>query len=80
MTRLVAGRETRVRIAGTKNIPLDTTAISASFTITGPSNAGYLTAYNCPGGMPTVSTLNNGHWETVSNQAVVPLDKGDLCL
>lgn len=80
VTRLVAGRETRVRIAGTRNIPLDTTAISASFTVTGPSNAGYLTAYNCPGGMPTVSTLNYGLWETVSNQAVVPLDKGDLCL
>ena len=80
LTRLVAGRETRVRIAGTKNIPLDSTAISASFTITGPSGAGYLTAYNCPGGAPTVSTLNYGLWETVSNQAIVPLDKGDLCL
>jgi hypothetical protein len=80
VTRLVAGRETRVRIAGTKNIPLNTTAISATFTITGPSGPGYLTAYNCPGGMPTVSTLNYARWETVSNQSIVPLAGGDLCL
>jgi hypothetical protein len=80
LTRLVAGRETRVRLAGTTHLPGDTTAISASFTITKPSGSGYLTAYNCPGGVPSVSTLNYGPWETVSNQAIVPLDKGDLCL
>ena len=77
---LPAGQEVRVKIAGTNGIPADATAVSAGFTITEPGGAGYLTAYNCPGGVPTVSTLNYEARQTVSNQAIVPLDRGDICL
>jgi len=77
---LPAGQEIRVKIAGTPGIPADATAVSASFTLTEPGSAGYLTAYNCPGGVPTVSTLNYEARQTVSNQAIVPLDRGDICL
>jgi hypothetical protein len=48
--------------------------------VTGPDGSGYLTAFNCSAGLPTVATLNYGAGETVSNQALVPLDSGDLCL
>ncbi len=77
---LPAGREIRVKVAGTTGIPADATAVSASFTITEPGGAGFLTAYNCLGGVPTVSTLNYEQLQTVSNQAIVPLDRGDVCL
>jgi uncharacterized protein YkwD len=77
---LQAGRQVRVKVAGTPGIPADATAVSANFTITEPNGAGFLTAYNCLGGVPAVSTLNYGHRQTVSNQAIVPLDRGDICL
>ena len=77
---LPAGKQIRVKIAGTRGIPAAATAVSASFTITEPSGAGFLTAYNCLGGVPAVSTLNYERGQTVSNQAIVPLDRGDVCL
>ncbi len=77
---LPAGQEVRVKVAGTPGISADATAISASFTITEPNGPGFLTAYNCLGGLPSVSTLNYEQYRTVSNQAVVPLDRGDVCL
>lgn len=77
--RLKAGRSLRVKVAGTQGIPSDATALSASFKVVAPSGQGYLTAYNC-GTLPNVSTLNYGPGETVSNQAIAPLDRGDLCL
>jgi uncharacterized protein YkwD len=77
---LPAGRQIRVKVAGTPGVPADATAVSANFTITEPNAAGFLTAYNCLGGVPAVSTLNYGQRQTVSNQAIVPLDRGDICL
>ncbi len=79
VTRLQAGQEVRVRVAGTQGIPLTASALSATFTITEPTGDGFLTAYNCLGGKPAVATLNYGRGETVSNQSIVPLDRGDLC-
>ncbi len=77
---LPAGQHIRVKVAGTPGIPADATAVSASFTITEPIAGGFLTAYNCLGGLPAVSTLNYERQQTVSNQAIVPLDGGDVCL
>jgi hypothetical protein len=77
---LPAGQQVRVKMAGTPGIPADATAVSASFTITEPGGGGFLTAFNCLGGAPAVSTLNYEARQTVSNQAIVPLDRGDLCL
>ncbi len=77
---LTAGKQVRVKVAGTPGIPADATAVSASFTITQPGGGGFLTAFNCLGGVPAVSTLNYERLQTVSNQAIVPLDRGDICL
>ncbi len=78
--KLPGGQQIRVKVAGTPGVPADASAVSASFTITGPRGAGFLTAYNCLGGVPAVSTLNYEQGQTVSNQAIVPLDRGDVCL
>jgi len=77
---LPGGRQVRVKMAGTPGIPSDASAVSANFTITEPGGAGFLTAYNCGEGRPAVSTLNYTPQQTVSNQAIVPLDGGDICL
>jgi hypothetical protein len=77
---LRAGQQVRIRVAGTPGIADGATAVSATFTITGPHAGGFLTAYNCLGGKPSVSTLNYLQGQTVSNQVIVPLDKGDVCL
>lgn len=79
ITRLTAGQPLRIKVAGTQGIPSDATALSASFKVVAPDGPGYLTAYNC-GTLPNVSTLNYGPGETVSNEAITPLDRGDLCL
>jgi hypothetical protein len=78
--KLPGAQQVRVKVAGTPGVPADASAVSASFTITGPRGAGFLTAYNCLGGVPAVSTLNYEQGQTVSNQAIVPLDRGDVCL
>jgi uncharacterized protein YkwD len=79
ITRLTARQPLRIKVAGTRGIPSDATAVSASFKVVAPAGPGFLTAYNC-GTLPTVSTLNYEPGETVSNEAITPLDGGDLCL
>lgn len=80
LTRVPAGRAVRVQVAGTQGLPGDLTAVSANFTVAEPDGPGYLTIYNCSAEAPQVSTLNYGTGEAVANQAVVPLDRGALCL
>ncbi len=77
---LRAGKEVRIRVAGTTAIPTTATAVSANFTVTDARNSGFLTAYNCLDGVPTVSTLNYRRGSSASNQSIVPLDRGDLCV
>ncbi len=77
---LPARSPVRVKVAGTPGIPADTTAVSASFTITQPVGAGHLTVYDCSSTVPSVATLNYLANQTVTNQALVPLDDGDLCV
>jgi uncharacterized protein YkwD len=80
LSRLAANQQVRVRIAGRGGLPADASAVSANFTIDRPSGAGYLTASNCAEVNPSVSTLNFGAGDAVPNQAIIPLDRGDLCL
>ena len=74
-TRLRADTVTRIAVAGA-----DVGAISANFVAVSPSANGFLTAYNCTDERPTVSTLNYRTGSVVSNQAIVPLDGGDVCV
>ncbi|MBG7605438.1 MAG: hypothetical protein IZT58_12505, partial [Actinobacteria bacterium] len=78
--RLPASQTVRIKVAGTQGIPSDASAISANFTIVNPDGPGYFTAYDCAGSVPTVSTLNYQTLDVVPNQAIIPLDGGDLCL
>ncbi|MGI9644522.1 MAG: CAP domain-containing protein [Ilumatobacteraceae bacterium] len=79
--RLPARTIVRVPVGGHRGVPIDTRAISANFTVDGPASAGYLTAYDCSAGLPSVSTLNYLAGRPVANHAIVPLaSDGDLCL
>jgi hypothetical protein len=80
LARLAANQQVRVRIAGQRGLPADVSAVSANFTIDRSSSAGYLTASNCSEATPSVSTLNFEAGDPVSNQAIIPLDRGDICL
>jgi hypothetical protein len=73
--RLRAGTTTRIKVSTS-----DAVALSANFVAVQPTAGGYITAYNCTADVPTVATLNYGARTTVSNQALVPLNGGDLCL
>lgn len=74
-TRLRAGRITEVEVAGP-----EVTAVSANFVVVNPEGFGFLTAYNCTDRRPEVSTLTYEPGDVVANQAVVPLERGVLCL
>jgi hypothetical protein len=80
ITRLAAGQQVRIQIAGQQGIPADATAVSANFTIAEPDANGFLTATNCTSNQPEVSTLNYRIGEVIANQALVPLDNGALCV
>ena len=80
MTRLGANQLVRVQVAGQYGLPADMTSVSANFTAAGASTGGYLTASNCAEANPTFSTLNFEAFAGVPNQAIIPLDRGALCL
>lgn len=73
--RLRAGKITKVQVAES-----DVVAISANFVAVRPDDHGFITAYNCTTELPTVSTLGYGPSQVIANQAIVPLQRGALCL
>ena len=80
VSRLPANQQVRIKVAGRKGLPADITAISANFTGVGAPASGYLTASHCAQASPSFSTLNYEAFDGVPNQAIIPLDRGDLCL
>jgi uncharacterized protein YkwD len=80
LARLPANKQIRVKIAGQAGLPKDITAVSANFTGVGAPAPGYLTASNCAESSPSFSTLNYEANDGVPNQAIIPLNKGDICL
>ncbi len=74
-TRLIGGTTTRIVAA-----PIDVSAVSANFIAVDPSAPGHLTVYNCGAEVPTVSTVNYTPGTNTANQAVVPLDRGAVCV
>ena len=78
--RLPANQQIRIRVAGQSGLPADITAVSANFTAVGAPAAGYFTASNCAEASPSFSTLNYEAYDGVPNQAIIPVNGGDICL
>jgi hypothetical protein len=57
-------------------LPEETTAVALNVTATGPTAAGYLTAYPGGGTRPTASNLNFVAGQTIPNMVLVPLGPG----
>ena len=75
-SRLPAQVAVRLQITGNGGVPDGAVAVLANATVTAPSGAGYLTLWNCSGGIPDVSSLNFTGNQTVANTATIPLDGG----
>ena len=73
---LTSGTERIFEIEGECGVPAGVTAVSANITITGPTEAGFLSVY--PGGtpLPLVSTSNFRPGQTRANNAIIPLGVG----
>ncbi|MDO8362899.1 MAG: CAP domain-containing protein [Actinomycetota bacterium] len=81
ITPLLAGVPKRIRMAGSAGLPADVSAISANFTVVGPTGNSNITVYNCATVAPTASTVNFWVGETVANAGVFPLSAaGDICV
>lgn len=80
VSRLPANTQVRLKMAGQRGLPTNITAISANFTAVGASAAGYFAASNCAEAVPSFSTLNYEANDGVPNQAIIPLNRGDICL
>ncbi len=85
--RLVDSREGKgtVRLRSDRVTAIDVadpsiSAVSANFVAVNPKGHGFVTIYNCTSKRPDVSTLSFRPGQVVANQAVVPLEKGKLCL
>lgn len=74
-TRLTGGATTRIDIGDAS-----AAAVSANFVAVQPSANGFLTAFACPAERPTVSTLNFRAGAVIANQAIVPVDDGEICV
>lgn len=79
--RVGAGKVVRLKIAGTRGVPADATAVSLNLTAAEPLAASFLTAYPC-GERPDTSTVNIFPSQgAAANGAMVKLSsKGELCV
>ncbi|MFF1871391.1 hypothetical protein [Streptomyces sp. CB03911] len=70
----VAGQSSLgVQIAGRDGAPKGVTAVALNLTVTGPQEAGHLTAYPSGQTPPTTSNLNFTPGQTVANAVIVPV-------
>lgn len=78
--RLAAFQPVTIQVAGKGGVPVGASAVSANFTASRGSAAGYVTLYPCGGVVPHVSTLNFAPGQIVPNAAIVPLSsQGTVC-
>jgi hypothetical protein len=71
--KLAAGGTIKLQIAGTGTIPAGVTAAVLNLTVTGPSAAGFITAYGDGLSRPGTSNVNFTAGQTVPNLAIVPV-------
>jgi lysophospholipase L1-like esterase len=81
LTRIAAGTQQRLQVAGVGGIADTATAAAVNLTITGAEAAGFLTVFPC-GTRPLVSAVNwPGANATVANSQIATLDStGGLCV
>ena len=77
-SRLAPNAERRIKVAGFGGIPGNAGVAALNFTVVTPSQAGYVTAYECAT-TPNGSTVNFGAGEVVANMTLVELSGGDVC-
>jgi Repeat of unknown function (DUF5650) len=75
-----AGSTTIVTIAGRANVPANAKAVIVNVTATGPTSAGYLTAYPCGSPEPNSSNLNFTSGASIANLVISKLGTGTLCI
>ncbi len=74
------GQTIVLQVAGTRGISANARAVSVNFTVTGGTNAGFLTAWPC-GPQPATSTVNFALGDAIANGAQMPLSaSGQLCV
>lgn len=78
-TPLVAGRELRLPVAGTANVPSSARSVALNLTIDLPALAGWVVAYPC-GTSTDASTVNFNAGEVVANLTLVGLTDGAVCI
>jgi hypothetical protein len=74
---VAAGASLTVPVTGRAGLPADgVAAVTLNLTATGPTAAGYLTAYPCGTAPPLASNVNYAPGQTVANAATVALGAG----
>ncbi len=68
-------------VRGWRDVPSSARSVVLNLTVTEPVAAGWIAAYPCDEGLPTVSNLNYEPGQTVANAVVAKLDRqGRVCL
>src|SRR4029079_4183100 len=74
---IAAGTSLTVPVTGRAGLPADgVAAVTLNVTATGPTDAGYLTAYPCGTAPPLASNVNYAPGQTVANAATVAVGAG----
>jgi len=80
-SRVGAGRQVVVQVAGGSKVPSSATAAVFSVAAVGPAAEGYLTAYPCSDRRPETSTVNFVAGQIVANTTIAALSgTGQLCV
>jgi hypothetical protein len=75
------GTVTQLSVAGRGGVPADATTAVLNVTVTGATEAGFITVYPCGGALPLASNLNYAVEATVANAVVVKVGAGGkVCL
>jgi hypothetical protein len=80
-TRLVDTRDSGRRQQLELRAPAGAAAVALNLTVTGSAVPGFLSAFPCDAGLPSVSNVNFGTGETVAGAAFVPVSAtGTVCV
>ena len=80
-TRIPAGSQIVMQVAGRASVPVGATAAVLSVVAVDPAGAGYLTTFPCTPQRPTASTVNFVGGQIVANTATSTLSpSGQLCI